>query len=176
MQIHDNYLTIHTLLTIACRSASRILRNPVLAEEAGERAYHKLTLACLAGRGPDHPEAWIRVVARRSACALLRSGWAHGEPTPEEALQARPAVRRPQHWRTSQLVREAIKARLSPRQRDALAAALSNNTTKDAARCCGMQPRDFRRYLQVISHKARQVLEVELRRNRRDGLPGELCP
>jgi DNA-directed RNA polymerase specialized sigma24 family protein len=147
----------HTLLPIAYRAATRVIRNRVLAEEAGERALHLLTLAMLQGYPPHHPEAWLRVVARRSACALLRSEWARTRCIDANEIPARqPAYKR--RASGSALVRECLQGMLSPRQQDALDAALHHNSTRAAARSCGMQPRDFRRSLFAISRKAREAV------------------
>jgi DNA-directed RNA polymerase specialized sigma24 family protein len=155
------------LRRLAYRTAARIVRNPVLAEEAGERAFHSLQLEMLAGRTPDQPMAWIRTVARNSACTILRNGWARTLPI-EDALGV-PAVAEPRSGSPSgEEVRALLGADLTRRQRDALEAALTCRTTSDAARACGMQPRDFRRYLARISARARQRLEAPLLR----GLPG----
>jgi DNA-directed RNA polymerase specialized sigma24 family protein len=151
-----------SLYPVAVRAASRVVRSRVLAEEAGERALHQLTLAMLRGQTPHHPEAWVRVVARRSACALLRSEWARTPAVPPEDLQGQQAPYREPRPVRGDLVRERVQASLSPRQRDAMEAALCCNTTRAAAKRCGMQPRDFRRYLGVISRKARRALEGEL--------------
>jgi DNA-directed RNA polymerase specialized sigma24 family protein len=152
--MHDPY----HLLPIAYRAASRVVRSPVLAEEAGERALHLLTLAMLEGFMPTHPEAWLRVVARRSACALLRSEWGRIRGIEPDQVQARPAPFQAPRNTGVDMVREHVQARLTPRQREALQAALTCNTTRAAARSCGMQPRDFRRYLGAISRKARRTL------------------
>ena len=150
---------LHKLLPVAYRAAATVVRSPVLAEEAGERAVHLLTLAVLDGHPPHHPEAWLRVVARRSACALLRSEWARTRAVPDDDIEDRQAPCLLPRGRSAELVREQVVARLTPRQHDALAAALSCNTTNAAARRCGMQPRDFRRSLGSISRKARRALE-----------------
>jgi DNA-directed RNA polymerase specialized sigma24 family protein len=148
----------HALLPVAYRAAARVLRSRLMAEEAGERALHLLTLATLAGRPPQQPEAWLRVVARRSACALLRSEWARTQSLGQEELQAHQAPYRAPRQHLGDYVREHLEAALSPRQRDAMDAALHCNGTRAAARRCGMQPRDFRRYLGAISRKARSAL------------------
>lgn len=59
----------------------------------------------------------------------------------------------------SSWVRENLQTALTPRQRDALDAAMTCNTTRAAARTCGMQPRDFRRSLGSISRRAKALLE-----------------
>lgn len=147
----------HKLLPIAYRSASRVLRNPLLAEEAGERAVHLLVLAVLDGTPPHHPAAWIRVVARRSALALLRSDWVRTPALdPEVMAGVQAPYRQSRHFEAS-LVRERVEPRLAPRQRAALDAALTTSTTRDAARSAGMQPRDFRRHLARIQKKAREA-------------------
>ena len=152
----------HSLFPVAYRAAAQVLRSRLLAEEAGERALHQLTLATLQGCAPHHPEAWLRVVARRSACALLRSEWARTPAIAYDDLQEHQApFREPRAFGGDQ-VRERLKESLSPRQREAIDAALSCNTTRAAARSCGMQPRDFRRYLGVISRKAKRALEDEI--------------
>ncbi len=153
--MHDPY----QLLPVAYRAAAAVAGSRVLAEEAGERAVHLLTLAVLEGSPPDHPVAWLRVVARRSACALLRSDWARTRPVAQEELLTREASYQQPPTPEREFVRERIADGLSPRQRDALGAALSCNTTRAAARCCGMPPRDFRRYLDTISRKAQHALE-----------------
>jgi len=147
-----------TLLPVAYKAAASIVRSPVLAEEAGERALHLLTLAVLDGHPPNHPKAWLRVVARRSACALLRSEWARTRTVEHDYIVGQQAPYRQPRSCGADLVREHVGSRLTPRQHDALAAALSCNTTRAAARSCRMQPRDFRRYLRDISDKAREAL------------------
>ena len=64
---------LHSLLPIAYRAAAQVARSRLLAEEAGERALHLLTLSLIQGDPPEHPKAWLRSVAKRSACALLKS-------------------------------------------------------------------------------------------------------
>lgn len=151
--MHDPYL----LLPVAYRAAATVVHTPVLAEEAGERAVHKLTLAVLGGSPPLHPKAWLRAVARRSACALLRSEWARTRGVPAEDLETHPApLRAPKPG--ADHVREGCESLLTPRQSDALHAALTTNTMGDAARTCGMRPRDFRRQLTAIGKKARRTL------------------
>jgi tagatose-1,6-bisphosphate aldolase non-catalytic subunit AgaZ/GatZ len=49
-----------------------------------------------------------------------------------------------------------LEMALTSRQRQALEAAMTCRTTSDAARCCGMQPRDFRRHLLAITNRARK--------------------
>lgn len=145
----------HRLLPVACRAAARVVKSPLLAEEAGERALHLLTLTTLRGQPPERPEAWLRVVARRSACALLRSEWGRTQSVDQEELQARQAPFRQPRQFLGDYVREHLAPSLSPRQLDAVDAALHCNGTRAAARRCGMQPRDFRRSLGAISRKAR---------------------
>ncbi|MCA8953534.1 MAG: hypothetical protein KDE27_28740 [Planctomycetes bacterium] len=112
----------------------------------------------LDGAPPEHPEAWLRVVARRSACALLRSDWARTRTLAPEDLLAHRAAFQPPPTARREFVREGVADALTERQQQALAAALSSNTTRGAARRCGMPPRDFRRYLALISQKARMAV------------------
>lgn len=147
----------HKLLPLAYRSASRVLRNPLLAEEAGERAVHQLVLALLEGTPPHHPAAWVRVVAKRSALALLRSDWVRTPAIAPEAIAGAQAPYRTSRHAEADLVRERVTPLLAPRQQAALAAALSTPTTRDAARSAGMQPRDFRRHLARVQAKARRA-------------------
>jgi len=161
----------HTLLPIAYHAARQVVRSRVLAEEAGERALHELTLALLQGEPPEHPTAWLRQVARRAACALLRSEWGRTRAIEQAALQNQPQPE--PHAAPTDLgrVREALEGALSPRQRDALRAAHSCNGTRAAARSCGMQPRDFRRSLLAITRKARAIgVDELLAVARRNGL------
>lgn len=154
-------LNPYSLLPIAYRAAVRVVHTPILAEEASERAVHQLTLAILHGAPPERPEAWLRVVARRSACALLRSEWARTRAMDiSEIATTQPAWPRPRDHGASWVGEELLMS-LTPRQRDALDAAVRCNTTRAAARTCGMQPRDFRRSLGSISRKARRLLALE---------------
>jgi hypothetical protein len=147
----------HRLLPIAYRAASRILRSRLLAEEASERALHQLTLAVLQGCPPAHPKAWLRRVARRSACALLRSDWARTRAVEtSEIVSHQSPYREPRHG--ADFVREHLPDSLTPQLRNVLSAAVSCNGTRAAARSCGLQPRDFRRQLGTISRKARALL------------------
>lgn len=150
----------HSLLSVAYRAASQVVQSPVLAEEASERAIHQLTLAVLEGAAPECPKAWLRTVARRSACAILRSEWAR-----TQAMDLDDVAGGPRRYSAppdqSSWVRENLEPALTPRQREAFRAALSCNTTRAAARTCGMQPRDFRRSLTSISRRARQLLQHE---------------
>jgi len=131
-----------------------------MAEEASERAIYQLTVAMLEGSAPQSPKAWLRVVARRSACALLRSEWARQRAMDLTDVEARqPAY--PEQREQSCWVRERLAEALTPRQRQALDAAISCNTTRAAARTCGMEPRDFRRSLGSISRRARKLLDDE---------------
>jgi hypothetical protein len=143
----------------------------MLAEEAGERALHLLTLSLLEGSPPEHPKAWLRSVARRSACALLKSDWAKTRGIDDAELQQRQAPYPEPRHAGHDFVREDLGGHLTTRQQAALAAAVSCNSTRAAARSCGMQPRDFRRSLQAISRKAREVLA----RARQSGTPGGDC-
>lgn len=148
----------YSLLPIAYRAAAQVVRSRLLAEEAGERALHLLTLCLLQGDPPDHPKAWLRSVARRSACALLKSEWGKTKTLDSTTLQDRQAPYRIPRDAGFDHVRENLSASLPPRQRAALAAAVCCNSTLAAARSCGMKPRDFRRSLTSISRKARQLL------------------
>ncbi len=153
------------LLPVARRAAANIVRSGFLADEASERAVHQLTLATLAGRPPTNPEAWLRAVARRCVYSLLRKGW--GRTLPLESGSN--AVARETAWteglqaerkaRGADFVREHVHATLSPRQQDALHAALTCRSHRAAASSCGMQPRDFRRSMSSITRKARRLLE-----------------
>ncbi|HEX6814001.1 MAG TPA: hypothetical protein VF384_20425 [Planctomycetota bacterium] len=114
----------------------------------------------LQGCPPNHPVAWLRVVARRSACALLRTEWARTRRIDANQLpDPQPPYAAPGPT-GSALVRERLHGMLSPRQQDALDAAIHCNSTRAAARSCGMQPRDFRRSLFAISRKARQAVRL----------------
>jgi DNA-directed RNA polymerase specialized sigma24 family protein len=155
-------LDLHKLLPVAYRAAAQVLHNPLLAEEAGERALHKLTLALLGGEPPDHPIAWLRVVARRSACAMLRSDWTRTQSLGHEDLQQRPAPFRRPRANGADEVRERVTGALTPRQRDVFHAVLSCNSTSAAAHSCGMRPRDLRRHLQAITRKARAAFASDL--------------
>ncbi|MFN3244016.1 MAG: hypothetical protein ACE37K_21095 [Planctomycetota bacterium] len=147
----------HSLLPVAYRAASQVVRSPVLAEEASERAIHQLTLAVLEGSVPQCPKAWLRTVARRSACAILRSEWARTQAMDLDHVEGRPRTYAAPADQSS-WVRENLEPVLTPRQREAFRAAISCNTTRAAARQCGMEPRDFRRSLTSISRRARQLL------------------
>ena len=148
----------YSLLPTAYRAAAAVVNSHVMAEEASERAIHQLNLAILSGCPPDSPKAWLRVVARRSACALLRSEWGRtkamdlSEVADHDRSEARPDTHC--SW-----IRERLPSALTSRQKDALNAALNCNTTRAAARACGMEPRDFRRSLGSISRRAKAILE-----------------
>ena len=160
--LSDPYL----LLPIAYRAAVEVLHNPVMAEEASERAIYQLNLAIMEDNPPDSPIAWLRVVARRAACALLRGEWAR-----TKAMDLKDFATQKRRYATStdtaSEVRETMQTTLdsglhdalTPRQREALDAAMSCNTMRAAARTCSMQPRDFRRSLGSISRRARALLE-----------------
>ncbi|HEX5053158.1 MAG TPA: hypothetical protein VFZ65_15390 [Planctomycetota bacterium] len=148
----------HALLPVAYRAAAKVIHNPFLAEEAGERALHLLTLAMLQGCPPHHPEAWLRIVARRSACALLRSEWFRTRTVDAQTIRAQQAPYRIPRSLGVDVVREHLHDRLTPRQQAAFDAAIACNSTRAAARSCGMQPRDFRRHLGTISRKAKRLL------------------
>lgn len=149
----------HSLLPVAYRAALQVVRSPVLAEEASERAIHQLTVAYLEGTPPDSPKAWLRTVARRSACAILRSEWARTRAVDLEGVESAPRSSGERPAVQSCWVREHLAAALTPRQQEAFEAAISCNTTRAAARRCGMAPRDFRRSLRSISRRARQLLD-----------------
>lgn len=149
----------YSLLPVAYRAALQVVRSPVLAEEASERAIHQLTVACLEGSPPDSPKAWIRTVARRSACAILRSEWARTRGMDLEDVASAPRTAGGRPAAQSCWVREHLAPALTPRQQEAFAAAISCNTTRAAARRCGMEPRDFRRSLTSISRRAHRLLE-----------------
>lgn len=153
MHLHDLPSEPAAVLRLAYRAARGIANNRLVAEEAGELAMHRFQLAVLAGRPPERPEAWIRTVARRIACQILRNGWARVQPILCEDEVADPGPRRRRF--TGERLRCALRSALTDRQRQALDAALSCRTTREAARTCGMEPRDFRRYLAVISRRAR---------------------
>lgn len=155
-----------SLLPVAYRAASRVVRSRLLAEEAGERAFHLLTVATLRGCPPAHPERWLRVVARRSACALLRSEWGRTQAIDLDEIFETPATFRRPHAYGTDVVREHLQDGLSPRQWDALDAAMGCNTTRGAARRCGMEARDFRRSLNAISSKARRTMAHRVIRDR----------
>jgi|GEM_PF-2745359 len=148
----------HSLMPVAYRAASQVVQSPVLAQEASERAIHHLTVALLEGTPPESPEAWLRTVARRSACAILRSEWARTKAVDLAGMAETPRTAGSRSPAQSEWLREHLDAALTPRQREALKAAISCNTTRSAARTCGMEPRDFRRSLRSISQRARQLL------------------
>lgn len=146
------------LLRVAYRAAGRIVRNPVIAEEAAERAVHRLTLCILAGRAPTTPEAWIRTAAKRSACEILRNGWSRTLALDDS--HEMPDEDRTRHAALREELCEAVRPALTKRQREVLEAALSRRTTKDAADACAMQPRDFRRFLGAITRRARDQFDL----------------
>jgi len=147
------------LLQFACRTASRVVHNPLLAEEAGERAVHRLAVATLRGRPPQQPLAWVRTIARRCACELLRNGWSRNQRL-GPAIDVAECEHETRTAALREEVRAALRHALTRRQQQALEAAFSCRTTKDAAATCGMQPRDFRRYLQIISRHARREFDL----------------
>lgn len=144
-------------LRAALHAAGQVVRCRVLAEEASERALHLLTLAHLHGRPPVHPHAWVRRVAQRAACGLLRSEWGRTRRVDEAVLQAHACTAPTTPGRTLEQLQAALEPALTPRQRQALAAIRTCNGTRAAARSCGMDPRDFRRSLLAISRKARAL-------------------
>ena len=163
---------LNKLLRVAFRSAGKVATSPLVIEEAAERAMHQFHLAVIAGARLAHPEAWVCTVSRRMAAALLRTGWSRMQAIDEEEDLPAPIPKRPA-WNPERL-RDAIRAALTPRQRDALDAALSCRTTRDAARTCNMAPRDFRRYLKAITAKARERIGMAPRRESNSG--GDIAP
>lgn len=153
----DQELAPEQLLPIAYRSAARVLRRRLLVEEAGERAVHLLLLATLQGLGPTHPKAWVRRVAYRSACALLRSDWSRTRTVDLDEIDATQAPYREPRPGVD-FVREQLGAHLDPHLQPVLQAAVTCNGTRAAARSCGLAPRDFRRRLDTISRRARAML------------------
>jgi DNA-directed RNA polymerase specialized sigma24 family protein len=149
-----------SLRPTAYRAAAAVVRNPVMAEEASDRAIHQLTLAVLSGDPPKSPKAWLRVVARRSACAILRSEWARTKAMDLGNVE-NPAPANPNNHSQRNWLRNHLQNALTPRQKQALHAALACNTTRAAARTCGMAPRDFRRSLGAISKRGRALLESQ---------------
>ena len=135
------------------------MHNPLLAEEAGERAVHRLAVAMLNGRPPQQPLAWVRTIARRCACELLRNGWSRNQRL-APAFDVAACERETSTEALREEVRAALRHALTRRQQQALDAAFSCRTTKDAAATCGMQPRDFRRYLQIITRHARREFDL----------------
>ena len=146
------------LLDLASRITRRILPSQMLAEEAAEQALHSYHLAVIAGEAPDQPEAWIRTVARRAACGLLRSQWTWTRRLADET--SLPAEER---HRTRQHTPEDL--------RELLGDALTNPTMRGAARGCQMQPRDFRRYMEAITRRARKQLTHHATGNHRTYAP-----
>lgn len=153
-------LATEQLLPIAYRSAARVLRRRLLVEEAGERAVHLLLLATLQGTGPEHPKAWVRRVAYRSACALLRSDWSRTRSADLDEIDANQAPYREPRPGVD-FVREHLGEHLDPHLKPVLQAAVTCNGTRAAARSCGLAPRDFRRRLDTISRRARAMLAHE---------------
>ena len=158
------------LLDLASRITRRILPSQMLAEEAAEQALHSYHLAVIADEVPDQPEAWIRTVARRAACGLLRSQWTWTRRLADEtSLPAEERHRTRQH--TPEDLRELLGDALTNRQEEALEAALTNPTMRGAARGCQMQPRDFRRYMEAITRRARKQLTHHATGNHRTYAP-----
>jgi hypothetical protein len=88
--------------------------------------------------------------------ALLKSGWARVRSRrPEDLASVQAPYERSPHSGAEQ-VRDRLWAELSPRQHEALTAAIQCKGTREAARTCGMAPRDFRRQLDAITRKARR--------------------
>jgi hypothetical protein len=158
------------LQAIALRSAGRVLHNRALAEEASERALHQLLLSCLAGRPPNSPAAWVTVVARRFATTLSHSPRARMRCLDGLAVPSPPACEDRHRLRgMAEVLLTHLHDRLTNRQRDVVAAALSNRTCHGAARACGMSPHDFRRHITAIGRRARKIVaevpELEALRN-----------
>jgi len=155
---------LYTLLPTAYRAAFEVVHSPIMAEEASERAIHQLTLAIMEGSPPQKPAAWLRVVAKRSACAILRGEWARTRamdlskvPTQRESQDQEAKQTTDRRQRLDAARKDGLDSRLTARQRDALDAAMSCNTMRAAARTCDMQPRDFRRSIGSISRRARAL-------------------
>ncbi|MEY3160936.1 MAG: hypothetical protein RIT25_927 [Planctomycetota bacterium] len=146
------------LRRLAYHTAGKFLAPPVLAEEAGDQAIHLLVLQCLEGFAPRCPEAWIRVVAKRVAIGVRRSGWTRTLPLEEHLLATDPFAEAA-HTRRD-LLWDEVADGLTPRMREALWAARTHRLTCQAAAACGMRPRDFRRSLRSICKRARRVLET----------------
>lgn len=147
------------LRRLAYHTAGKFLAPPVLAEEAGDQAIHLLVLQCLEGFAPRCPEAWIRVVAKRVAIGVRRSGWTRNLPLEEHQLACDPLGEAP-HARHD-LLWDEVADGLTPRMREALWAARTHRLTRQAAAACGMRPRDFRRSLRSICKRARRLLEAQ---------------
>lgn len=144
------------LLRLAQNAAAKVLDDPILVEEAAERALHKLFLICLEGRPPLLPEAWIRVAARRFAQSLRRRRRPRHValdldqlPQPELDRLPRAAV---DH------VLDLLQPVLTPRQLDAVRAMVQSRSMRDAARRCGMTPKSLRRSLGLVGEKGRATL------------------
>jgi DNA-directed RNA polymerase specialized sigma24 family protein len=147
------------LQAIALRSAGRVLNNPALAEEASERAMHQLLLSCLAGRPPTSPAAWVTVVARRFATTLSRSPRARMHCLDEQVIVIRPAREDRHRLRgAAEILLRRLCGRLTNRQRDVVAAALTHRTCHGAARACGMSTHDFRRHITAIGRRVRKIV------------------
>ena len=158
----------YSLLPTAYRAAVQVVHNPVMAEEASERAIHQLTLAIMEGYPPESPVAWLRVVAKRSACAILRGEWARTRAmdlSEVESQRGRDAeasnTTATRRKRLQDALEDGLHDALTARQQDALHAATAGNTMRAAARTCGMQPRDFRRSIGAISRRARALQDRE---------------
>lgn len=145
-----------SLRRIAYHTAGRFLAAPVLAEEAGDQAIHLLVLQCLGGFAPRCPEAWVRVVAKRVAIGVRRSGWTRTLPLEEQQLAAEAGA--DSAHAHHDLLWDEVADGLTPRLREALLAARTHRRTRHAAAACGMRPRDFRRSLRSICKRARRVL------------------
>ncbi|GAB4138792.1 MAG: hypothetical protein Fur0037_04650 [Planctomycetota bacterium] len=144
------------LLRLARSTAGRVLRDPILIEEAGERALHKYFLVLLRGEPPLVPEAWIRVVARRFAQSLQRRKRPLEVPFDMDLLPEQPHASAPRD-KVERILRD-VRPLLTPRQSEVLDAAITTRSMRDAARTCGMSPRDLRRSLGSVGRKCRARL------------------
>jgi DNA-directed RNA polymerase specialized sigma24 family protein len=158
MDTHQSHLGTDNpsnLLRLAWSTATRILRNPIQAEEAGERAVHKLFLLCLAGRGPAVPEAWVRVAARRIAQSMSRRRTRRVTLDLDQLPGPRTMAPEPVD---TELLLVRLQPLLTERQRQAVEAALASRTMRAAARQCRMTPKDLRRSLELVGEKGRANL------------------
>lgn len=143
------------LLRLAWSSATRILRNPVQAEEAGEQAVHKLFLLCLTGRRPAVPEAWVRVAARRIAQSMSRRRTRCVTLDLDQLPEPGPI---PSAHVDTEMLLHRLQPLLTDRQRQAVEAALASHSMRAAARQCRMSPKDLRRSLELVGEKGRANL------------------
>lgn len=141
------------LLRLARAVATRVVKNPILAEEAGERAVHKFLVLSLSGREPRAPEAWVRVAARRFAQSLRRRRRLKYVALDLDQL-LQPDLDSGPHHAVDLLVQQ-VQPLLTVRQTEAVKAAMSSRSMRDAARSCRMSPRDLRRSLGLVGEKCR---------------------